>query len=102
MNVSCSNNSYPSYHPPLLASPPASRAERNMKRTGIDSNLHRNHHTVVPWVGAAIQAVVVHADAVHGSEAESVGAAHHRIALPLQLALDLPLDAVGDVDRVGG
>src|SRR6266851_5854872 len=61
-----------------------------------------DNDSVVPRIGAAIQAVVVHADAMHGGEAEGVGAAHHRVALPLQLALDLPLDAVGDVDRVGG
>jgi hypothetical protein len=97
--VSCSINSFFSYDPPLLASPPAPRAERNMKETGM-KNLHRDHHPVVPGVGAAIEAVLVHADAMHRGEAEGVRAAHDRIALPLQLALDLPLDAVGDVYRV--
>ena len=42
----------------------------------------RDHHAVVAGVGAAVEAVVVDADGVDGGEAEAVGAAHHRIALP--------------------
>ena len=80
--VSYSINSFFSYDPPLLASPPAPRAERNMKETGM-KNLNRDHHAIVSRVGAAIEAVFVDTDAVDGGEAESVGAAHHRIALPL-------------------
>ena len=52
------------------------------------------------WIGAAVEAVVVDADGVHGGEAEAVRAAHYWIALPQKLALDPALDAVGDVDRL--
>ena len=42
------------------------------------------------------------ADGVDGGEAEAVGAADDRIALPFQLTLDRELDAIRDVDRVRG
>ena len=42
----------------------------------------------MPGVPATVQPVLVHADCVHGGEAEAVGAAHHVITQRLQLALE--------------
>jgi len=63
-------------HPPPLASPPASRAETDMSSDG-------DHDAVVAGIGAAVEAVVVDADAMDGGEAEAVRAADHGITLPL-------------------
>src|SRR5690349_9343493 len=57
-----------------------------------ESSLNRNDHTVVAGVGAAVETVVVDTDGVNRGEAEAVGAAHDRVALPFQLALDPALD----------
>src|SRR5918993_2057613 len=63
--------------------------------------LHGDDHAVMTRIGAAIEAVIMHANAVHGGKAERIGATNPGIAHGLQLTLDPELDAVGDVDCIG-
>src|SRR5215475_7575644 len=66
------------------------------------TRLHRQHGAVVAGIGAAIEAIGMHADGMHGGKPVGAGTADDLVPLPGELALDAPRNPIRHIDGTAG
>src|SRR5215467_10627200 len=81
----------------------AARATTRRDRRITDRTaLHRQHDAVVTGIGAAVEAVGMHADGMHGGKPVGAGIADDLVPLHRQLSLDAARDAIRYIDGIAG